>query len=579
MPKRSLSISRIQRQMRRKIKRMGKHIRSNYRPVYDALRTIGRMYFILSKNSGAAHYARKRTGFSIVQYGHKFMVSHRVAKFSLARAKQKNLDEAVAICRKAKIQYSYVPGFSDARERILVFYSDRHKFLDVANRHLRNKGYYITDNVRSKRRYKLINGHGLPRRFYRSDILFLFHLESKNSVSFANETNRCDIEFWFDENEARRRGIPEDSMFDGKKLSEIHNCWISPTSNRAATILTPEQREVGKKTINNKQYDAFLPFTKRLSDELDINFPIDVVYTWVDGDDPRWMKKYDAAKRKIDPGFIRSNSASRYTSRDELKYSLRGLAMYAPWVRHIYIVTDDQMPKWLKEDDRLRVVPHREIFKHKKVLPVFNSHAIESQLHNIPGLADRYIYLNDDIMITNHIAPLHFFNEAGIAKLFPSRALFGEGDQVSPESIPSIAGANGADLLNEAFGVRPSHKFAHAPHPQLKNIAQEVAHRFSVDMMRTERSKFRSKTDISPITLINHYSLITGKAIKSRYRISVIDISKWDNDYAHWILHHRPAAVCLNDTVDMTDEQKEIIEPMLRQFLNRMLPFKSPWEK
>lgn len=92
-----------------------------------------------------------------------------------------------------------------------------------------------------------------------------------------------------------------------------------------------------------------------------------------------------------------SVSDSRFTSRDELRFSLRSLEYYASWVRKIFIVTDRQVPSWLDTDDpKITVVDHRDIFSDPSVLPVFNSHAIESQLHHIPGLADHYLYLNDD---------------------------------------------------------------------------------------------------------------------------------------------------------------------------------------
>lgn len=561
------------------VRKLGKILKTQYRGTYNLLRSLGRLYFILSKNSGAAHYVKTRTGFTIVQYGSKFMVARSVRKFSSVTAKTRNLDEIVAICRKAKITYSYVPGFSDARERALIFYKDRAAFLDIANRHLRHKGFYLSDNAKSKRRFKLVNGHGIPKRFYTSDALYLFHLEANRSVTFADATNRCDVEFWYDEEEARRRGMPEDTMFDGKKLSEIKDCWIAPTNNRVATILTPDQRKMRTKLIGGRTYNAFLPFSKKYTDELDISFPIDVVYTWVDGQDLKWQKKYEAAKKKLDPNFVSSNSSSRYTSRDELKYSLRGLAMYAPWVRRVYIVTDDQKPKWLKENDQLRVISHRQIFTKKSALPVFNSHAIEAQIHNIPNLAEHYVYFNDDFSITSHASPSLFFNDAGLAKLFPSRALFGVGGQMSPESIPSIAGNNDATLLARKFGVKPAHKFGHAPFPQVRSVAKETMKAFPAAFARTSTSRFRDKTNISPITLINHFALIKGRAMRAKYKLSVMDISKWDDDHAHWILHHKPRAMCLNDTVDMTDEQKDIIEPKLHEFLKRMFPFKSPWEK
>ena len=42
-----------------------------------------------------------------------------------------------------------------------------------------------------------------------------------------------------------------------------------------------------------------------------------------------------------------ASSLRRFTDWDELKYSLRSLEKYAPWVRHVYIVTNGQIPSWL----------------------------------------------------------------------------------------------------------------------------------------------------------------------------------------------------------------------------------------
>jgi hypothetical protein len=117
----------------------------------------------------------------------------------------------------------------------------------------------------------------------------------------------------------------------------------------------------------------------------ELQAPIDAVYTWVDGDDPVWQDRRDtelAARGHKIPE--RSANRSRWEDREELRYSLRSLALYAPWIRNIYIVTDDQVPGWLsKECDRVTIVDHREIFPDSDALPTFNSHAIEANLHRI----------------------------------------------------------------------------------------------------------------------------------------------------------------------------------------------------
>ena len=75
----------------------------------------------------------------------------------------------------------------------------------------------------------------------------------------------------------------------------------------------------------------------------------------------------------------------------QLKYSLRSLEMFAPWIRNIYIVTNGQVPNWINlNNNKINIIFHYQIFNSiENDLPTFNSNAIEMHLHKIPGL--RYL--------------------------------------------------------------------------------------------------------------------------------------------------------------------------------------------
>lgn len=114
-----------------------------------------------------------------------------------------------------------------------------------------------------------------------------------------------------------------------------------------------------------------------------------------------------------------STSESRYRDSEELRYSLRSLEMFAPWVRRVYIVTDNQIPRWLNLDDpKVEVVPHSAIFEEQSALPVFSSPAIESQLHRIPGVSRRFIYFNDDVMLGAPTFPDDFVRLDGAPRIY-----------------------------------------------------------------------------------------------------------------------------------------------------------------
>lgn len=109
---------------------------------------------------------------------------------------------------------------------------------------------------------------------------------------------------------------------------------------------------------------------------------------------------------------------SRFNDKDELRYSLRSLEMYAPWIRHVYIVTNGQIPNWLDMDNqRMTLITHDDIFINQKHLPTFSSPAIETHIHNIPGLSDKFLYFNDDIFLGNEIWPEDFITQTGGQKI------------------------------------------------------------------------------------------------------------------------------------------------------------------
>uniref|UniRef100_W5NDH4 N-acetylglucosamine-1-phosphate transferase subunits alpha and beta n=1 Tax=Lepisosteus oculatus TaxID=7918 RepID=W5NDH4_LEPOC len=106
-------------------------------------------------------------------------------------------------------------------------------------------------------------------------------------------------------------------------------------------------------------------------------------------------------------------SASRFEDNEELRYSLRSVEKHAPWVRHIFIVTNGQIPSWLNLDNpRVTIVTHKEIFLNDSHLPTFSSPAIESHIHRIPGLSQKFVYLNDDVMFGKDVWPDDFYSHS-----------------------------------------------------------------------------------------------------------------------------------------------------------------------
>ncbi|KAM8714210.1 hypothetical protein ACLKA7_014363 [Drosophila subpalustris] len=133
--------------------------------------------------------------------------------------------------------------------------------------------------------------------------------------------------------------------------------------------------------------------------------PIDAVYTWVNGTDPDFIETI----RRYDPSY----DPSRFDDKNELRYSLRSLEKHASWIRHVYIVTNGQIPSWLDLNyERVTVVPHEHLAPDPKQLPTFSSAAIETFIHRIPKLSKRFLYLNDDIFLGAPLYPEDLYTEA-----------------------------------------------------------------------------------------------------------------------------------------------------------------------
>lgn len=133
---------------------------------------------------------------------------------------------------------------------------------------------------------------------------------------------------------------------------------------------------------------------------------IDFVVTWVDGGDPAWQ----AERARFSPGGGTDDRPERYRDWGLLRYWFRGVERFAPWVRTVHFVTWGHLPSWLKrEHPKLHIVRHED-FMPPEALPTFNSNALEVNLHRIPGLSERFVYFNDDMMLLRDAEPGDFFS-------------------------------------------------------------------------------------------------------------------------------------------------------------------------
>ncbi|MEV0371737.1 stealth family protein [Streptomyces sp. NPDC050636] len=405
------------------------------------------------------------------------------------------------------------------------------------------------------------------RRYAKTKSLRLFWYRTEPSRRLVlGAEHGCTIEFWKREGDRltapRRNAITESVAAEAACVEVPVAAFTAPFGTRDVSPVTVRTRE---------EFTTVLP--------RDITFPIDVVYTWVDGSDPKWLHRRisftDSAYHE------EAANAARYANHDELRYSLRSLAMYAPWVRNIYLVTDDQTPTWLDTTQPgIKVVSHREIFADPELLPTFNSHAIESQLHRIEGLSEHFLYFNDDVFLGAEVSPKDFFLANGLTKFFPSPALVPLGPP-TPEDVPvSIAGKNNRALIEERFGTTPVRKMRHVPHALTRGVLKEIEQEFSEQHRATAAQRFRGSTDISiPSSLYHYYAFHTRRALPGDVEYGYIDVSHPNtaNRLDRLLLNRDKGVFCLNDTLS-TEDDFERSTSLLRPFLESYFPVPSRYE-
>lgn len=324
------------------------------------------------------------------------------------------------------------------------------------------------------------------------------------------------------------------------------------------------------------------------------DFPVDAVYLWVDDQDPDWQRRRQdslarhaaAQGREVPPAAL---SAARFRDNSELKYSLRSLDLYAPWINRVCLITDRQCPAWLNTET-VRVVDHSEILPVNAARPLFNSNALELCMHRVPGLAEHFLEFNDDFMLG---APVHvrdFFLQDGSPKIWLDSK---KQKQPAPGEVLPMRRAfelKTRKVIQERFGVFWAHKVRHYPRAYRKSDAEAVRQAFPQEVAQTLQSPFLDSENVMTVLLYALFLTASkrGKVVPvnglrqllhfAQGRVRHIGASLGDANCAakmKWIRLLKPLTFCINDS-EKAGEGERV---MLREFLREMFPAPSRFER
>ena len=314
---------------------------------------------------------------------------------------------------------------------------------------------------------------------------------------------------------------------------------------------------------------------------------MDLVYLWCDDADKEWsdMRKAYLPKEKLGKEII---CKGRFVQNDELKYSLRSVEKYMPWIKNIYIVSDCKMPQWLNTcHPRIKIVSEKTLLG--KYAPVFNSNAIESCIADIDGLSENFVYMNDDFLLASPVEPADLVDEDGkiICRMTYSK-------KSGHQSVYCDMIYNMQKVSKHKFG----YKCEYFPHHNLdvyNKTAFKKCNAICAELVeQTRNNRFRTAQDWQRV-LISYYMLATGVGtlkVLNAYKISwlqwlkhnLLDFGKKDSvvlslhaktqTYYKKLKRHKPKFLCMEDNEFSNNNDRK----RGKAFLHNLFPDKSEFE-
>lgn len=318
--------------------------------------------------------------------------------------------------------------------------------------------------------------------------------------------------------------------------------------------------------------------------------PIDLVYLWVDGSDVEWLKKKQQYLTGSDNLSEEAVSVCRFRDNDELKMSLRSVEKHLPWLNKIYIVTDNQIPKWLDTSNpKIKVVFHKD-FIPAEVLPTFNSTVIEMFLDKIPELSEHFLYANDDMFVNCDLQPDFFFKSKNIPIV---RLQTSTCKKLASKTSYSYSILRMQNLIKEEYDKFYDLEPHHNIDAYTKALYKECREKFKDEYKKNAKNRFRDKNDIQR-SLTLFYALAKGQAelkvvprtdfrlpcgtkifniLTGRYRVDSKYIGGNKNKLIRRFYFVNPKLFCMNDIG--TSKHNLAVQ---KQLLTSLFPQKSYFE-
>ena len=293
---------------------------------------------------------------------------------------------------------------------------------------------------------------------------------------------------------------------------------------------------------------------------------MDIVITYVDGNDPVWKQDYE--KYTNVPVMQK-----RFRDWGTLKYLLRGIEANMPFIRNVYLVVShsSQVPQWV-DQSQLKIVLHKDIIP-ADYLPTFNCNPIEMHLHRIDGLDEEYLYFNDDLYPLAPCRPEDFFRDGkGVIGMY--RHLFSPNMYKKICRISDQVGRRLAGKGNALTFMRPQHICS----PMLKSVCTQLYDSNVPEIRQTSESRTRKERNLCQYVYLDymyHKGLIIPEKISNRHFSVALASAERLKEF---LKNPDRKLVCIND-VKLSDVKYEELRNAIHEAFESVFPEKSRFEK
>lgn len=323
---------------------------------------------------------------------------------------------------------------------------------------------------------------------------------------------------------------------------------------------------------------------------------IDIVVTWVDGTDPKWLK--EKSKYVAEKSYSEADSKNRYSPSDLFKYWFRGIENNMPWINKVFFITYGHIPGWLnKNHPKLKIIRHADYIPNE-YLPTYNSNIIELHLHRIRELSEKFILFNDDVYavgklekrdffvgdrvrdlaIYKPIVPYGSFSHTQINNTIIMNKYFSDKKEIKKNPLKFFRFGNGKHNINNLVALLYpgiiGYMASHIAQPHLKSTFKKVFELEKDILPEAEKSRFRTEKDISHY-LMSHWNIETGKFLPRDSNFGRFFLNSELEDIKLALKNKKYKIICINDDLEM-DARKSDKE--LEESFSKLFPNKSEFE-